>query len=404
MTTQMESVRAPKYVLRCHTSCVTTLLQLPDSIPPALISTDEEGQIIKWDLLTRRPKIRKQLNESASAIISTQYIKPGLIAVLSKDHTLRILNTDLEETFMMHVNTLTFANFTITNSNGLLRLCCCNTTESDGLDIYIIDVENKTLKRLWKNLKFFELFNDYKEIKKQLKIDKQGMLMKVTEFDDTIFCGYESGIVIGIRLHVKFVEIVYISVLHAPEPILDIHIFGATIYTSSTQNFIGEDFFTHTGYVPCEDELIMNSSRMVGKRRSLTLSLPTKIKIPNGNIGKITVENHNLICSCWSGNTFIVDMTTKKCEKINRPKSTIQVSESSQGSFTNSNGRIKKPSNLLKIGALNKSLPDNTPNYPPPKSLISLSRGSQRRLNEFMSQKWCYIGYEDGSISLFELY
>ncbi|CCD22653.1 Asa1p NDAI_0A04980 [Naumovozyma dairenensis CBS 421] len=248
-------LQLPTYTLRSHTNPVTCLALIPNNrdpslIPPNLISGDSKGQLIIWDLITRRPIyhfqecpkgqiVFIQILESATLPIVGRR-NTTLIAILSKDHKLRIYSYDhmfngsqnnirCELRFHVPINTLNFANFTIKpmsfNDNHenecdeeeWFQLYCCNTQDSECIDVYKFKLDElHSLKRQVNALNLYPLIIDLIKIAttttttttndKTVKIkslDKLGIIMKfvINPKNNVIYIGFESGFVIGIKVY-----------------------------------------------------------------------------------------------------------------------------------------------------------------------------------------------------------
>ena len=222
------------FTLRKHKCSVTSLLYWHNSSIPILISGDHEGLIFAWNLLTRQPYCTFQCS---GQIVSFQKLD-NLLVVTSKDHTLRILrfpNTlvssfsqngplaSFDLIYEIPVNTLNFSNSVIEQlSSEKYRLWCCNTQSSDSLDIYEFNITDaKSLKRLYKAVSLYEPITQLID-KNTMKFDKLGIIMRFALLDSVVYCGFESGFVIG--LHVSKsngLHIVYISSCHYPDPVLN---------------------------------------------------------------------------------------------------------------------------------------------------------------------------------------
>lgn len=409
------------FTLRQHTTKVTNLIVCPltdTHVSPQLLSSDEAGQVICWNLITRRPMWHLQI-ESNATIIDLQLIQGKYLCVLSRDYTLRIYELEQRDKilFQMNVNTLNFANLAIYMvDHAILRLHCCNTQDSELLDVYEINLTTGKLSRTFNKLDFFpilqKLFPNNDSI---TKLDKLGMIMKFCSVASQylVFIGYESGVVLGLKyLEIKdnepVLKIVYISVMHLPEPILELKLTNDEkfVLSSSTSNQIGKhpiiSLSTDTvGDFETNGEIIYSPN--------LSIMDPEIITVKGQKISHIASNTKYLIWATWQGKTFLMDKDQKNVlAKWVKFKSSIQPNESSQGNLNKSSQDVKMSKNI-KIGSMTVLENDK---YQALKRLISIedskmkqliSLAQQRRINQFVESSWCFIGYEDGSIALHKL-
>lgn len=416
----MDKARLPDYTLRNHTAAVTQLLVVPNypdenniqtDLIPKLVSADEVGTILVWDMLTRRP-IKSISIPSGASIVDIQLLANKYLVCLSKDYTLRILDWfDLKEKplFEMNVNTMNFANFTISidEKEENLTLCCCNTQDSEAIDVYQINIKTSKLTRLFNHVDFYSIIKDNLSITLGKKLpDKLGMIMKFTQdlSSNTIFIGFESGILIGFLIDSDLLKIVYLSTYHFPEPILDLQcVFGSghskvsgALISSSTNNIIAKHSY------PVSD-IITNrvKENHIYKSSNLAPTFPKAMEVKGTKIAHIAEFESYLIWATWGGKTFVKNTTTDKILKYKRGKGSIRPNESPQGSISQ-NQNENKELKYVKIGSM-AVLQSNHSAVGGMKSLVVMNRSNQRRLKEFISHSWCFVGYNDGTISLYQI-
>ena len=422
---------SPTHILRSHKCKVTSLVlnyrYEKNDCQPTLISGDEEGTIIIWNLITRRP-IEKFIIPSGSQIIDIHVLN-GSIIILSKDHSLRVY-TGLKETFEMKVNTLNFANISIWQNsqvNKEFTMVCCNTTDSENIDIYnFTDGKMNSLTRLFNSVSFMKFIE-----KNSLLGDsftKLGLLMKIVRDNEKgiIFCGFEGGVIIGFKLcqtnssnlfreetNLPYIELILLSKFHYPNPILDLNVDEASsiIISSSTEKQLGMIDYTQNrknddNDSDPEDLFIDYEQRIIMSKEVWTGDLQSQV-IPTNN-GKIAfirqLNNHDIVYSTWLGKTVVINRTnSEERHSFWVSRSRVTVSESSQGNIDpNRSKQINKDSKYEKIGSLavfDSERPENTTDLAKPSRML----GQVRRLNNFIKQSWCFVGYNNGNIAVYTI-
>ncbi|CCF59484.1 hypothetical protein KAFR_0H00750 [Kazachstania africana CBS 2517] len=409
----MDDIKLPTFTLRSHASKVTALTLIYANAVPNLVSGDEGGKIVKWDLITRRPLVA--IDSIEAQIIEIKQLDPDCIAVLSKDYTLRVYDFDLSNVlFETKVNTLNFANFIIYKEphSDWNTLIVCNTKNSENIDVYKFQLNDfKSLKRIFNNLDFKNTM-DYMKNERFPQIEKLGLIMKLLKVGELIYCGFESGVIIAFRFSEdeSFIEVVYISVLHCPNPILDFCYdeISDAVLSSSTNETIGKHPIIRpsTGENrPLTLEAFDSADYFVDKEQKILLYKNACISV-NGDqlnitfkkIGHLKVLESYLLLSSWSGKTAILDKRTSNLlTSFCKSKSSVLVSESSQGSF-DSNSVKQKDTTFSKIGSMTGF--DPSFNTMIATDIVSKKQtlGQQRRNYSFLEHCWCFIGYDDGSI------
>ena len=220
--------------LRAHKSAITCFKFISISVIPLLLSGDSNGDLYLWNLLTRRPILHYSLNQGDGGnygIVSLDHID-GIYVVHSKDHNVRFFRTpgndtiiercDSREPFQtfvqiyeIPVNSLNFANVSVTHLKGdLYQLSCTNTMNSEGIDIYNFDINDlHSLKRIFADINFYETVKAILNDKEVFRFEKLGIVMKFLECNATTFFGFESGFVIGVRMQ-RDLTVLSLSLIH----------------------------------------------------------------------------------------------------------------------------------------------------------------------------------------------
>ena len=416
----------PTHILRFHKCRVTSLIigsDYSDTNIPILISGDEKGVIAKWNLITRRPIETFEL--PAAVQIVDIHVLDEKTFILSKDHSLR-LYTGHNITFEMKVNTLNFSNFEIFHSDNsdLYTLVCCNTSVSENFDIYTFeDGKMNSLQRIFNSVSMMSFIEQHSLLGNDFK--KLGILMKIVrdKKTKTIVCGFESGVVIGLKLHVStfrsfeksgYIDVQFISKFHYPNPILDISVDTekGIVITSSTESQI-ETITLSQGDISSED--IDSDTYFTDDLQRLVMSKDiwckgcnsSLLEVQYGNIGHVDITPNSIIYSTWSGKTVVLDRATSSQKHVFwSSKSHVAVSESSQGNIDPNRNKIAdRKGPLEKIGSLvtfdgTHSL--STDVVAQQGSMLTKS-GHSRRLGQFLQQPWCIVGYESGAIAMYSV-
>lgn len=461
----MHDIILPDYTLRGHKGSITALQVVLDwqEFPvPVLFSADTLGKLIIWDLITRRILFDYEIDKSPQ-VVSVKYLGNSLFSILSKDHKLRVLQLtssnstklvkkgqsknsnkpsyQVSSVFTVPVNTLNFANFSLQQiGEEEYRLTCCNTQDPERIDVYDFKLHQlNSLKRIKKGLSFYEIVKQFLNNSSVSKFDKLGIVMKFVHLNGLIYCGLESGFVICFKLHPKLqftsklgevcnisnyiteptgnsgqksqhfkdiIEIVHISMVHYPNPILDMTIsqnIEDTVISSSTESKVGlhcgrkENSMNSELYV---EDYFINSTRDIIIRKDLEVSSKF-YELPTSQIGSVASLNKNLIVSNWNGITLIVDEDQNVIKKYFKTQSNTIVNESATGNIQgDSNPSDKKNERLCKAKvvtaiAKQREIPTHLEG--------SLQIGQKRRLETFLRSSWCFIGYDDGCIALNQL-
>ncbi len=403
------ATRKMPFTLRHHKVAVTSLLNwCSEDILPTLISGDEDGTILVWNLLNRKPFYRYKCN---GQIISLQQVNDLLVA-LCKDHTLRIFTFPLSVTLSINntfstshnlaelnliyeipVNTLNFANAAVQHINGdIYMLWCCNTQDSETIDVYQFNIQEKTsLRRLHKAIALYEHISKMVD-PSVMKFDKLGTVMKFLLYEDRIYIGFESGFVVAVSLSDDLsLHVSYVSSAHYPEPVLDLSVGHdlKMVLSSSTTSSLGlhkaKSKLKHQ-HDTAEGDIIIDDSEVYSNL----------IKLPTKKVAHIQQMDNIIVVSTWYGTTEIFDTTGRDTLTIIRKeRGQVPVDDNPYG-----NASLPKDSTRVKISSTICISKTNTNEV---SSIKDVTEGIKRRLLRFSNQTWCLVGYEDGSIVVKEI-
>ncbi|QLQ78842.1 hypothetical protein HG537_0B01900 [Torulaspora globosa] len=443
----LNDILLPDYSLRCHKSSVTasTFIEWPArSNIPILITGDSSGLIVLWDLLIRRPLVTHTLPWGAQ-VVAVQDLGNRLIAVLSKDHKLRLfemrakeLNSlvesstsfeatqqQLHQIYEVPVNTLNFANFLVQKLNkGYYRLICTNTQDSEAIDVYQFHLSNiHSLRRVFKGVTFGGIIQKLQTDPESVKAKKLGIVMRFLEHQGTIYCGFESGLVVGFKIyesnsegtnidedtdssHDMCIEIVYVSSVHYPEPVLALELNDATgeILTSSTKNVIGVHpiISSQETIGCCQSNFLQDKDSSVLIRRDLKICSTNFKEVPASSIGHLTVVDGNIVASAWTGITYVLSRDYRVLAMMSKSGSNVLVSDSSQGSLQGA-GEEKTQKRHIKVSSLTGISSALIQRFSSVDHQLTRWQGQDRRMRAFAAKSWCIIGYDDGSIAVHQI-
>ncbi|QHS76803.1 Asa1p [Saccharomyces paradoxus] len=422
------------FTLRYHKKGITALqvIKAPSvSNVPVLLSGDNHGYFVMWNLVTKRPITCTQI-EGNPHIIAFRWVEStAVLCILSKDSMLRMFK--LEESalrsidlvkkpnqanktedpqwtqiYEMPINTLNFANFIIEaqvkpkKDNRDYRLICCHTDDSESIDIYrIIEDSTFKLKRPFSNINFPKYLKkqDFLQIPKNSKF---GIIMRFARLNDVIFLGFENGFIVGFKttfdesLHRDVAELVHVSNDHYPNPILNMCVSGDELYSCSTDDFITKHKISVS--LQPATKYCKENAFFIKCPSTLRVSEPARIYLPLKNISHIDkITDDYLLVSSWSGITIVLDMRTSEVvQTFMKSKNNLVVSDSSIGDLTNgsgSNTESSSKSHNYKVGAMTGlesfAVQSN-----------GLKLGELRRIKALAECSWCLIGYDDGTIKL----
>lgn len=390
-----------QFVLRRHTKAVKCLHYWEGLARPILISGDEEGLLLCWDLLTKKPFASFACG---GQIVCFQQFD-DLLFVTSKDHTLRIIKfpmavlaskvqsellASLELVYEIPVNTLNFSN-TLAEQlpGGEFRLWCCNTQNSDLIDIYEFSISgSKHFCRKQKGISLYETISTLIN-PNVTKLDKLGIMMKLVAFEGTIYCGFESGFIVGLQLHQSTLHVVYVSSVHYPDPVLNMTV------GEDVRKVISSSISSDIGFHQKRETSPLSSSMKTEKCYALddkTVYEESK-KCPLNKISHIEQLDGVYVASSWNGITKVFDIGLGVCLKeISKERAQVQIEGNNIGNATFE----KEPTNIKVTSMLCIS----KKNYSAAENLLKTIReGERRRISRFFSETWCLLGYDDGSIS-----
>ncbi|KAG0673576.1 ASTRA complex subunit [Pichia californica] len=436
---------------------------------PSLITADESGLIIWWNLSTRRPLgIWKPHNESILSVqqlginwdtdgkhnfnlsrLSNSY---GQLLTHSKDGTIKIwnlinfinkenfnegytyscllkkklINTNEDNylspplLFEMPVNTLNFSNV---QANSIFQLVTPATTDSEGWDLYKIDLtqseEYLKLKRLLQNqkvglekssLKIQEVNNNFDDDDDDddndnddvnttdfTKRGRTGVIMKFAWIDSNRFIvGYENGHIIGFHIYQED------SKYHVKQFLIEKSLDGNPITSIVIDKVNDKILCSSTGSKICVIELSNqeHKSKIFETKRKGIHDISCD---PYSNsIGIIT----------WDGYTRIYEYDDENIFKFNfKMRRQLPAISNSKEVIDNQNAEISQVNNLqtqrssvLKFTEkqldprLNK---DTTVNI-----LYNNGRSKnivRRNREEIYGERWLFVGYQDGKVSMYSI-
>ncbi|CUS22003.1 LAQU0S04e05952g1_1 [Lachancea quebecensis] len=409
----MQGIGPVAFTLRKHETEVTCLKVIDWEPYPILASGDAKGELYLWNLITRRSFANHKLETKAQVI----YIewKNNYLIVLSKDHTLRFLQLHSEAAvaakdiighqaglqsfsvvYEVPVNTLNFANVVVQQiKESQYRLWCCNTVDSESLDVYEFDVrEQRSLRRLVNGINLYKVILKAGKFNASKSLDKTGIVMCFLEHNGIIYLGYECGFVLGLEL-VEYsgekpnVLVSYVSSEHYPEPVLSLcyNERDRVILSSSTNDVVGvHTLQAHSANLSKPEPAFYSVEGGVATKRGLALDNKS-IHLPTSKIGHLGCVDGALIAVDWNGRTLIFEKAeTKFC--FSKQRSNVLVDESSAGTFDQ--GKAPR----CHIKATSMACIGKQTNC----DLRDIRRGEKRRIESCANCSWCFTGYEDGSI------
>ena len=358
-----------------------------------------------------------------------------------------------------------------------LGLVCCNTQDSEAIDIYTFILnEQHSLKRQFNALNFFgsikELITEREVNNKKLNFEKLGIVMKFTRDCESkvIFIGTESGLVLGFKIHdnisfsskiinnrdfkenkpksglskllsaddqipnaqrhfTNVIELVYVSDLHCPNPILDLEIKDNILLSCSTLKKIGSFCLKNISAQDSQTRMLdsykfstTDNNITLMREKNLKLSDNSFYEIPFSNVSHVQSTKDYILAADWKGETFVFSnqreistLTPTILATFEKSRSSIPINESSKGNLQNVNSSSgPKKANKSKVrsiialdsttNSLDETLHSNLELMNKRRNVTkSMTPGQQRRLLKFAETSWCIIGYDDGCISLHDL-
>jgi len=380
------------------------------TLKPFLLSSDEWGKIILWELTILRPVIEVQAHESQILTIRQLGIKNdvidsnyfGLILTHGRDHSVKFWNLfngegvlDFKMVYELPVNALNFSNVDILGN----LLITPNTRNSNTFDIYDINfismedkIDDTRLKRLFEGIDVFKHasmtgFSKFEEFNVQReeqlnddvnRVDKFGIIMKLLFIDqNTVFIGYESGHVASIELNrdTKSFEIKTITNHHFPNPVLSLSYDDSNNVVLSTS--IDSQIVIH--------DLETQDSNVT--------------KLENfGKISGVACLDDKITLSSWNGYIRFYKLHKHKNEfeylsSFKKPKGLLAGDLNVIGNINDDSGLEKNKKTIVKPNCLAITHKSNIdPNF---KKLLN------RRDVKVIENSYLGVGYEDGTITLY---
>ncbi|AGO12873.1 AaceriADL383Wp [[Ashbya] aceris (nom. inval.)] len=395
-----------RFTLRAHVSTVTDIKPLSLDVIPHLLSADTKGCLYLWNLITRRPIASLDLK---AHVISIEVLGQDLYAVLARDNKLRFIRLQqesqlvringnacrelrsLEVVYEIPVNCLNFANFGLQDLGMCnYRLWCCNTMDAEAIDVYEFQLgDDQSFKRTFNAVKLFEPVTELSAAKHKFRFDKMGIVMRFMVAEDTVFCGFESGVVVGLRILNKTLQISYASFAHYPEPVLSLAHDTARrrVLSSSTTDRIA----AHS--IPTADLPILKTVAGIQVVENAVTTEET-IPIPLKKIGHLAVLNDILLLTSWQGYVLALQ-DQKELLRYRRERNLISVDDSSNGQEETKKDKPWTNAGPIAGVAYSKDVLQLIPD--------KLRIGEKRRLEDFLERKWYITGYNDGTITVSQI-
>lgn len=416
---------------------------------PSLLTADESGLVIWWNISTRRPlgmwKAHtdtilsvKQLGlawkkEGEDLNVNTASLDElyGTVLTQSKDGSIKIWRliellsgltgdfvytailkkklVSMEELvqaappvlFEMPVNPLNFANVDINQSGYLITPA---TTDSEGFDIYKIDVgaskEHQKLKRLVQNQKFQLESSKEDDIVDEVeepdltKRGGSGVVMKVVWIDnEKFFVGYESGIIVGYQITLESSEKARITTFISDDSLLGNPI-TSICFDKDNQRLL----WASTGSKLCIltlDKLDEPCRVYDTKRKGIN---HIDVDFSTNAVGIIT----------WDGYTRIYEYDQEDVLKfILKMRRQIPTILSSKESTDNGNDEITQINNLQMQRANTLKFTEKQVDPKIQKNItVGYTNGRcknvvKRNREEIFGERWMFVGYQDGKIAIY---
>lgn len=397
---------------------------------PTLLTADESGLIIWWNLTTRRPLgIWQAHNDSVISMkqLGVEWVSTiegynipklnnlyGSLLTHSKDGSVKIwkmidfLNDSKSEfvytsvlrkkidddknnntplkLFELPVNTLNYANIDMNLQSILLTPA---TIDSEGFDIYQIDLsqqeEYKKLKRIIQNYKYEKKMDDFDE--DDVDITKRagtGVIMKIRWIDDkTFIIGYENGNMVIYKIkEMNKITKVYEDASLSGNPI-------TSIIVDYKNNKI---LWTSTGSKVCILDRTLNKPSIIFETKHKGIN-DINLDSYSNTVGLITWDGYSRIYQ------YDDDTGLKFNFKIRRQIPTV-LNSNEQGD-NNENSVQTQRASILKFTKRQVNPSSNNSLFK-----INYSNGRfknivKRNREEIYSQRWMFIGYQDGKVSVY---
>ncbi|KAK9479021.1 WD40 repeat-like protein [Lipomyces japonicus] len=352
--------------LRAHNSPITSVAFHADNT--RLVSGDEEGWVIQWSIITRRPM--SIFRPHRGVILALHWLKDDLLLTHARDNKIyvfRIENQNLDTrlptandsgeshqkpwmVLSMDVNALNFCGAAVVETN---RIAVPGTLDSDTIDVY-------------------DLFPDFSRPYKAIKHNnlKTGIVMTLQFASRTkLLSGYESGhVIIFELLNNAVTAICYANKCHT-QPLLSLSI-----------NYIDNTFLSSSA----DSKLVKH---LLSPTSAESESLSTN-DIHHSGISSVDVRDDNKIITvaCWDGRVRV--FLYKSCNvlasfkggrqdgvTVARFGKTVWEDEAYTTDLESKDSRVVQKSNIL-----------------------------LRHENKIKKKHWIAVGGKDGRIGLWEIY
>jgi hypothetical protein len=421
---------------------------------PSLITADESGLIIWWNLSSRRPLgiwkghddsiltikqlgINWTLSENSNRFKIPQLtVSYGQLLTHSKDGSIKIWKlidlldesnsqfiyssilkkkiscTDEElmkitppKLYELPVNTLNFTNIDINSQNKLITPA---TVDSESWDLYEIDLtqtdEFKKLKRLIQNYRYQEISND--EVQRHLSNDStdlnltqrggNGVIMKIKWINNTRFIiGYENGKVIIYEI-IENLNNIQCLIIHE-----DSSLFGNPITSITIDNNNNKLLWASSASKVCILDISTDN-----------FEKPIIFETKHKGIADIDVDfsTNSIGLITWDGYTRLYEYDEqngmKFVFKIRRQLPTIFNSKEAVDYENNEGGHSNKlqtqRASIIKFTEKQIDLNNNKDikiNY-----TNGLSKNVvKRNREEIYRERWMFVGYHDGKIAVYSI-
>lgn len=410
-----DDTRLPSFTLRKHTDGVTALCivrvplatttalitdnqESPMLHKPYLISGDDKGLLILWDLTTRRPVTLWQGHQSSVITIQQMGLDKGIVSdkfyglVFShgRDNSVKFWRLfdqlghfDCTRVYDLPENALNFCN--VDHYGNLL--VTPNTLESSKFDIYDLDflgddnINENRLKRIYEGVDIYQTAvshgYDFKEFRIQRdedetsRVDKFGIIMKVLFIRRNLLAiGYESGHVAIVELDFDnhSHEILSISAENFPNPVLSLSYDSLNNVIASTS---------------IRSQIVLHD---IASLTNKTIKLDKF-----GKLGAICNINEKYIISSWNGTTKFFTLSDDKLEyqsSFTKPKGMISGDLNINGNLQDNE---RKRQAVVKPNVLGVADSTNVPT----------EYGIGRRDLALIQSRLLCTGYSDGTISVY---
>ncbi|KAL6942003.1 hypothetical protein ACO0QE_003167 [Hanseniaspora vineae] len=429
-------LQVEQFTLRHHSSSVKALAvyQKNSSVSKCseLYTADEQGNICEWDLPKRKLVRSWSICESTASricIIGIGVLNDGaenvLLYVHSKDHCLRFYDitsfqsqkqtknlTKPELLWEMPVNTLNFSNVVVIpcetkeNSKGSYQVWCCNTEDTEGIDVYEINPRIRTLKRIVKNNKFGDNV-------------KRGIVMCICATKDSryISVGYENGSCVLIERDSvytnsnQYLEIPLEKSTHSGQPVLSMSCSDTSLYFGQAKSSSLYEYNLKSGNCrKIKIEESAGSHDFAQKELSVT-GVRADIYEAQNLIGFTTWETNTYYLYDAKHDTVINTLQKSKSNVIPvslDPTGNIDTAGSGDFSESKKSNNVSIEDCLIIIGEKNHIDSNNSnssSDIVPTQKLreAGVSPLAMKRINYMLQNNWIVLGFADGSVTVGKL-